>query len=307
MNPSQRQEILSLLRLTDDLPEHELRPEGVTYVSGTVRRQRVSYAVPGAGKRLSAWLLRPSVGNGPWPGIIALHPHGDRFNLGGDEVAGQCGQREHHYGAQLAARGFVVLCPDLPCFGQQTAPAGMPADHRWEEHCLSRALAYGRSLLAETIDQLRCAVSVLIDYEKTGGFEVGVIGYGMGARTAAWLAFADARIGAVWMHSGVGQQAALLAQGRLLPRHNLLPGLPALGLDQADIVASLLPRPVGLSWGRQDQVATPEAVGPVLDAVKARMAELPEAQTVILEGDYDHRFPLEVQERIGVHFKDWLG
>ena len=309
MSPAHRQEILSQLRLTEPLPEHGLQPEGVAYVSGSVRRQRVSYAVPddlGGTRRLEAWLLRPSGGNGPWPGIIALHPHGDRFHLGGDEVAGQCGQREHQYGAYLASRGFVVLCPDLPCFGQQQAPDTMPQEHRWEEHCLSRALAHGRSLLAVTLDQLRCAVAALIDYEKTAGLEVGVIGYGMGARTAAWLAFVDQRIGAVWMHAGLGQQRLLLENGRLLPRHNLLPGLLALGLDQADIVASLLPRPLGISYGKYDRIALPEAVAPVLAAVEERAALFHQAHMKILPGEYDHRFPLEVQQQIGDTLLTWL-
>ena len=71
MTPTHRHEILSLLRLTDPLPEHDLKPEGVAYVSGTVRRQRFSYVVPdpiaggGATRRLEAWLLRPSGGAGP--------------------------------------------------------------------------------------------------------------------------------------------------------------------------------------------------------------------------------------------------
>ena len=310
MTPTHRQEILSLLRLTEPLPEHDLKAEGVAYVSGSVRRQRVSYAVPdpltsGSTKRLEAWILRPSGGTGPWPGVIALHPHGDRFHLGGDEVAGQCGQREHHYGAYLASRGFVVLCPDLPCFGQQQATDNMPQEHRWEEHCLSRALAMGRSLLAETLDQLRCAVGVLLDYEKTAGIEVAVLGYGMGARTAAWLAFTDQRIGSVWMHAGLGQQKVLLDNGRLLPRHNLLPGLHALSLDQADIVASLLPRPLGISFGKDDRVALEEAVAPVLDTVRARAAQFPQAKIAILPGDYDHRFPLDVQQQIADHLLAW--
>ena len=311
MTPTHKHEILSLLRLSDPLPEHDLKSEGVAYVSGAVRRQRFSYVVPdpiiggGATRHLEAWLLRPSGGAGPWPALIALHPHGDRFHLGGDEVAGQCGQREHHYGAHLAARGFVVLCPDLPCFGQQQALDSMPQEHRWEEHNLSRALAQGRSLLAETLDQLRCAVSAVLDYEKTAGLQVGVLGYGMGARTSAWLAFADARVGSVWMHAGLGQQRILLERGRLLPRHNLLPGLHALGLDQADIVASLLPRNLGISYGKEDRVAIPEAVAPVLAAVQERATHYPPGTVTILPGDYDHRFPLAVQQQIADKLLEW--
>jgi len=306
MDQQRRGAVMELLKLTAELPEHGLRTEGPPYVSGPVRRQRVSYAVPGV-RRLSAWLLRPSTGNGPWPGLLALHPHGDTWAQGGDELAGQQGQREHHYGLALAARGFVVLCPDLPGFGQQQAPPGMPIGHRWEELLLSRAIAHGRSLLAETIDQLRCATAALIDYEKTGDLKVSCVGYGMGARTAAWLAFADQRIGAVWMHAGLGQQAVMLDQGRLLPRHNLLPGLLALGLDQADIVGAILPRSLGISYGLKDRVATPEAVAPVLQAVRAQQQRYPSAQVAINEGDYDHRFPPEVLQIIGDRLLEWTG
>ncbi len=306
MRPDQREAILHLLKLDPALPEHGLASEGVPFVGDGVRRQRISYAVPG-GKRLTAWILRPATGNGPWPGVLALHPHGDRFHLGGDEVAGQCGQREHHYGLALAAKGFVVLCPDLPCFGNQQAPPGMPDGRLWEQHCLSRALAHGRSLLAETLDQLRCAVAALIDFEKTADFQVAVIGYGMGARTAAWLAFVDSRVSAVWMHAGLGQQRILLDQGRLLPRHNLLPGLLALGLDQADLVADILPRPVGISFGKGDRIATGEAVAPLLKALNDRAAQIEKTRIAIWEGDYDHRFPIEVQARIADQLHAWMG
>ena len=265
MTPDQRATVRDLLTLLPEahLPEHGLRSEGVAFVSGVVRRQRVSYAVPG-GKRLQAWVLRPAQGNGPWPGVLALHPHSDRFDLGGDEVAGQCGLREHHYGHALAAKGFTVMCPDLPCFGQQQAPAGFPAAGRWESLVLSRALAHGRSLLSESLDQLRCAVAALLDYDKTADLTISVVGYGMGARAAAWLTWVDQRVGAVWMHAGLGQVQVLLDTGHLLPRHTLLPGLLAKGLDQADIVADLLPRGVGISYGAHDQVAIPAAVAPVL-------------------------------------------
>lgn len=306
MTPDQRASVMAALKLTEDLPEHDVRIEGIPFVSGAVRRQRISYAVPG-GVRLTAWMLHPSVGNGPWPGLLALHPHGDAFGQGGDEVAGQRGQREHHYGYNLAARGFTVVCPDLPCFGQQQAPAGMPIDRFWEQLCLSRSLAYGRSLLAETIDQLRCVLAALLDLDRTRGLTASVIGYGMGARTAAWLAFTDQRVGSLWMHAGLGQQAVMIKQGRLLPRHNLLPGLLSMGLDQADIVADILPRSVGISYGKGDRVATPEAVEPVLNAVRARHALFPQSKLTILDGDYDHRFPTTVLKEIGDHLLEWAG
>jgi dienelactone hydrolase len=309
MRPDQRRAVEERLRLTHDLPEHGLRTEGLPFVNGPVRRQRVSYAAlgfDGLPVRLSAWLLRPATNAASGPGLITLHPHQDRFHLGGEEVAGVCGQREHHYGHALAARGFHVLCPDLPCFGQQQAPVGFPADHRWEEHCLSRTLFAGRSLLAVTLDQLRCAVGALLDHPFTSGLTVGALGFGMGARVAAWLAFADTRVGAVWMHGGLSQQRTLLEQGRLLPRHTLCPGLADIGVDQAEIVADVLPRALGISYGTQDRVAPPEGVEPVLAAVRARAGEIPQARMAILPGDYDHRFPAEVVQQAGDHLLAWI-
>lgn len=303
MSPDQRAALSALLKLSEALPEHGLRIEGVPFVSGAVRRQRVTYAVPG--RRLGAWLLRPAAGTGPWPGLLALHPHSDRYALGGDEVAGQCGQREHHYGLAMASRGFCVLCPDLPCFGQQQAPPHMPVGGLWESLWLSRSLAEGRSLLADSLDQLRCALAALLDYEKVDGLTVSVLGFGLGARLAAWLTWCDQRIGAVWMHAGLGQQRVLLDRGRLLPRHLILPGLWSIGLDQADVVADILPRAVGISYGRGDQVAIPEAMEPVLSAVRERAALHPQAHVEVLAGDYDHRFPPEVGQRIGDLLLAW--
>jgi dienelactone hydrolase len=238
--------------------------------------------------------------------VLALHPHADSFDQGGDEVAGVQGRREHQFGAALAARGFVVLCPDLPGFGQQQAPAGMPTGHTWEALLLQRSLAEGRSLLAVTLDQLRCATAVLLDYEATSDLTVATMGYGLGARVAAWLAFVDRRIDAAWLHAGIGQQRAMLDQGRPLPRHVLLPGLFALGLDQADIVADLLPRCVGISYGEADRVVTPTAVAPVVTALRDRAATFPQDLRLdVAVGAYDHRLPPEVVTHIGDRLLAW--
>lgn len=305
MTPDQRQAVLDALRLENTPPEHDLRSEGVPFVSGPVWRQRVSYAVPG-GRRLSAWILRPATGRGPWPGVLALHPHTDAFDQGGDEVAGQQGRPEHHYGVHLAARGFVVLCPDLPCFGQQQAPNGVAGGRSWEDVCLLKNLAHGRSLLAESLDQLQAAAAALLDFEATADLNVAALGFGLGARMAAWLAFVDRRVGAVWLHAGLGQHRVLLEQGRMLPKHVVLPGLLALGVDQADIVADILPRAVGISFGRNDRVAPPEATTPVLDALRERAQAFPQARIEILTGDYDHRFPREMLDQAAERLLAWM-
>ena len=64
-------------------------------------------------------------------------------------------------------------------------------------------------------------------------------------------------------------------------------------------------RAVGISYGKADQIAIPEAMEPVLAAVHERSALHPGAHVEVLAGDYDHRFPVEVAQQIGDRLLAW--
>ena len=53
----------------------------------------------------------------PAPAVVCLHQHQYRF--GKNEPAGLDGAPMHHTGAALAREGYVVLCPDMLCFGER--------------------------------------------------------------------------------------------------------------------------------------------------------------------------------------------
>lgn len=81
--------------------------------------------------RVPAYLLVPTTGKGPYPGLVALHDHGGWFYHGKEKLvymegehAALKGFREHYYGGrayadELAKRGFVVIVPDAFYWGER--------------------------------------------------------------------------------------------------------------------------------------------------------------------------------------------
>ncbi len=81
--------------------------------------------------RVSAYLLVPTTGKGPFPGIVALHDHGGWFYHGKEKLVGM--EKEHgslqsfrdlYYGGRpyadaLARRGCVVIVPDAFYWGER--------------------------------------------------------------------------------------------------------------------------------------------------------------------------------------------
>ncbi|MEO7141953.1 MAG: hypothetical protein ABI165_00450, partial [Bryobacteraceae bacterium] len=81
--------------------------------------------------RVPAFLLVPTAGKGPYPGVVALHDHGGWFYHGKEKLVRMDGEhaslkgfREHYYGGrayadEMAKRGFVVLVPDAIYWGER--------------------------------------------------------------------------------------------------------------------------------------------------------------------------------------------
>ncbi len=104
-------------------------------VHATTRREgyeirTISFA-GSAHYRVPAYLLVPTEGKGPYPGVVALHDHGGWFFHGKEKLvrmegehASLAGFRERYYGGrtyadELARRGFVVIVPDAFYWGER--------------------------------------------------------------------------------------------------------------------------------------------------------------------------------------------
>ncbi|MFM2089870.1 MAG: hypothetical protein RLZZ127_359 [Planctomycetota bacterium] len=93
---------------------------------------------PGYGPSTAAWLLTPAAGEGPWPGVLALHDHGGFRWLGKEKIAdGPDGPHpavattdcRDGYGGRgwandLARAGCAVLVHDVLSWGSRRFAAG---------------------------------------------------------------------------------------------------------------------------------------------------------------------------------------
>lgn len=144
--------------------------------------------------------------------------------------------------------------------------------------------------LASDVGDLVNAVAAVLDYERADGVAIGAFGIDIGAETVAWLALADRRVGAVWLHSP--------RAGCTIPH-----AVTELDLTLDRVVASLPPCAVGLSAG-----ATGSAVHAieVLDAALDQAREAGETRIDTLLGQYGDELPEEVLAAAAARMIGWL-
>ncbi|MGH3167719.1 MAG: dienelactone hydrolase family protein [Trebonia sp.] len=96
--------------------------------------EEISYDV-GYGPRPYAWVLKPAAADGPLPGVLALHDHGDFKYYGKEKIADGpepappvvTAFRDNYYEGRviandLARAGYVVLVPDVFGWGSRRFP-----------------------------------------------------------------------------------------------------------------------------------------------------------------------------------------
>ena len=207
------------------------------------------------GNRVLAYLLVPQNTAGPVPGIIASHQHAGQYHLGKSETSGLTGDPSMAYGAELCARGYVVLCPDHLGFEdrRQKALSGRPAmDPRAYEHFLAGdALLRGGFLAATYLFDLQQALDVLQGLDFVDAKRLGVIGHSLGGQTALWLSAFDRRVRAGFSSCGFSTLETI--QRGQFPHNSAIyvPGLLTCG-DIDEVAASIAPRAFGMSHGLSD-------------------------------------------------------
>ncbi len=196
-----------------------------------------------------AYLLVPHGRTAPGPAILAIHGHGPgkATVVGLETTEAPNGDYAH----QLARRGFVVLAPDLRCFGERAD--WNPPDHYACDTNLVHAVMAGWNPLTQNLWDLGRALDVLEAHELVDAGRLGVVGLSYGATMTLFLAAWDQRVRAAVVSGYFSSWAESHKMPWNMCGSQVLPGM--LGqLEHVDLGALVAPRPLLIESGLQDDL-----------------------------------------------------
>jgi fermentation-respiration switch protein FrsA (DUF1100 family) len=200
-----------------------------------------------------AYLLIPDGRRAPGPAVLAAHGHGP----GKSQVVGleETETPNGDYGLQLVRRGYVVLAPDLRCFGERLD--WNPEDHYACDTNLVHAVMAGWNPLTQNLwDLMRC-LDVLSDHPLVDPQRIGMVGLSYGATVTLFLAALDDRVACAVVSCYLSSWASCHLVPWNMCGSQVLPGM--LGrLEHEDLGALIAPRPLMAETGRED-ILFPEA------------------------------------------------
>jgi len=201
-----------------------------------------------------AYLLVPEDRTAPGPAVLAIHGHGP----GKSHVCGlaHTAQANADYARQLVLRGFVVLAPDLRCFGERLDD--LPSGHYACDTNLVHAVMAGATPLTQNIWDMARALDFLEQQPLVDPARLGVAGLSYGGTMSLFLAACDQRIGAAVVSGYLSSWASSHAVPLNMCGSQVLPG--TLGrVEHVDIAALVAPRPMLIESGEADPLFPVEA------------------------------------------------
>lgn len=220
--------------------------------------------------------------------MVALHPTG---TAGKRIVGGEGGKPGRQYGVELAQRGYVVIAPDYPSFGQ------------YDKYDFAND-NYVSGTMKGIVNHRRC-VDFLSELSFVDADRIGVIGHSLGGHNAIFLGAFDPRLKVIvsscgWcpFHDYYGGDIKGWTSDRYMPRlrdvYELNPD--KVPFDFYELVAALAPRTfVSVSPVRDANFdingvkkALPVA-GSIYALFKAR------EELILLTPDCEHDFPTDMR------------
>ncbi|MCY6382699.1 alpha/beta hydrolase family protein [Hoeflea prorocentri] len=191
--------------------------------------------------------------------LIYCHAHGHRHDIGKAEcLEGRPALLDPPLGVALAEAGHIVVCPDMPGFGERVDEG--------TESALAKALHWhGGTLLGQMLADLCLVRDSLAFLPVAQGAPCGVAGFSMGAFLSFWLAALRPDFAACAHMCGFASLSGLIAaDGHDLHAPYLtVPGLLRHG-DMQDVAALIAPRPQLVASGLQDPLTPASALEPAL-------------------------------------------
>jgi dienelactone hydrolase len=276
---------------------------GTPVDEGSYTRTHVTYNDT-SGRPIPAWLLLPKK-PGRLPAVLAAQQTDEGAK---DAVAGLTGKDYMHYGRELAARGFVVLAPDVITAGERIYPGAgayvtAPFDRAHPDW----------SAMGKMLSDHQRGIDYLVSLAQVDPARLAVIGHSLGGYNSFFLAAFDARIRAAVVSCGftpIARNRRPLAWSRAswfvhFPR--MAPYLRAgiVPFDMHEVMAMVAPRPLFNYSADADSIfpdAASIAAGGAQVGQVYRLLEAPAGHFVFHLGHGLHEFP-EAERRQAY---DWI-
>jgi dienelactone hydrolase len=207
-----------------------------------------------------AYLLVPDGRTTPGPAVLACHGHGP----GKSQAVGLAHTEAPNsdYALQLVRQGYVVLAPDLRCFGERLD--WNPEDHYACDTNLVHAVMAGWNPLAQNIWDLQRGLDVLAGHALVDPARLGMVGLSYGGTVTLFTAALDDRVAA----AVVSGYFSSWAESHKMP-WNMCGSQVAFGLlgrlEHEDLGALIAPRPLLIETGTEDYLFP---VGAATEAVR---------------------------------------
>jgi dienelactone hydrolase len=194
-----------------------------------------------------AYLLVPDGRREPGAAVLACHGHGP----GKSQVVGLTRTDAPHsdYALQLVREGYLVLAPDLRCFGERQD--WNPEDHYACDTNLVQAVMAGWNPLAQNVWDLQCCLGLLGAHPLVDAARIGMVGLSYGGTVTLFTAAYDTRVAA----AVVSGYFSSWAESHKMP-WNMCGSQVAFGLlgrlEHEDLAALIAPRPLLSETGTED-------------------------------------------------------
>ncbi len=231
------------------------------------------------GEVIPATFLRPETG--PVPALIYCHAHGNRYEMGREELTEGRPALIGPYAPDLQRLGIAALCIEMPAFGTRQHPgeSARAKAHLWR----------GTTLFGQMLAELAAGVSFLCDHPVIDAGRIGALGLSMGSTHAFWLAALDERIRAASALCSFADLGRLVESGEQ-DGHGIYMTVPGLLREWSTgrIAGLAAPRALQICVGMQDWSTPEHAFAPARAELEAAYEAAPEHLSFHVEEDLGH-------------------
>jgi dienelactone hydrolase len=194
-----------------------------------------------------AYLLVPDYRVSAGAAVLACHGHGP----GKSQAVGleHTNAPNSDYALQLVRQGYLVLAPDLRCFGERLDWG--PEDHYACDTNLVHAVMAGWNPLTQNIWDLARCLDLLAEHPLVDAARIGMVGLSYGGTVTLFTAAYDDRVAAAVVSGYFSSWAESHKMPWNMCGSQVVHGM--LGrLEHEDLGALIAPRPLLIETGTQD-------------------------------------------------------